>query len=147
MTPADKAREEAVHFEAVKTAYRQTKDGIALTIVLHPHDVPPSLAVSPLGTRYQVAMVEIDDTDQPVSRDPLTGAESRPRPAGTPPIARTPGEGANLHPLVRRAVMLAKDERYHQWLQRTEYPYLTVDEEIAKKHIRLVCEVESRRQI
>ena len=35
-----KVRERSYGFEAVKTALRQTKDGIAVTIVVHPNDVP-----------------------------------------------------------------------------------------------------------
>ena len=56
-------------FEAVKTSFRQTRDGYHLTLVLHPNDVPNELYTSWVGTRYQCVMVELNDQDKPVERD------------------------------------------------------------------------------
>lgn len=58
-------RSVALHCEVVKYAYRQSKDGIVLSLVIHPQSVPDALAVAPLGTRYQLAMVEIGDDELP----------------------------------------------------------------------------------
>lgn len=55
----------AVHFEGVKYAYRQSKDGIVVSFVVHPHEVPASLSTSNIGARYMVALVEIGDDEQP----------------------------------------------------------------------------------
>lgn len=60
------SRENAVSFEGVKVAMRQTKDGYALTLVIHPDDVPPGLFATPVGQRYVVALVAVDDQEQPI---------------------------------------------------------------------------------
>ncbi len=58
-------RDHAMNCEAKKHAYRQTQDGVVVSFVLHPNEVPEGLAVASLGTRYQLAMVEIDDNEMP----------------------------------------------------------------------------------
>ena len=55
----------AIHFEGIKYAYRQSKDGIVVSFVVHPNDVPQQLSTSLIGSRYMVALVEIGDDEQP----------------------------------------------------------------------------------
>ena len=62
-----KPSEAAFHFEAVKVSWRQDKDGYKLTLAVHPDNTPDELMRSWIGSRYQVAMVEIDDNEQPKS--------------------------------------------------------------------------------
>lgn len=64
----------AVHCEALKVAYRQTKDGLVVSFVIHPNDMPDALAVAPLGTRYMLVVSQIGDDEQPV---PPAGAQDR----------------------------------------------------------------------
>ena len=47
------------HFEAKKYAYRQTKDGMVVSFVIHPDDVPKEMATAPIGQRYIVACAKI----------------------------------------------------------------------------------------
>jgi hypothetical protein len=61
-------REAAIHCECRKIAYRQSKNGIVLSLLLHPHEVPDALATAPLGTRYIAALVELGDDEQPIKR-------------------------------------------------------------------------------
>ena len=61
--------EAAIHFEAVKTSMSQSKAGTILRIAIHPNDVPPSLHTDWGGSRYMVAMVKLDDEDQPEISD------------------------------------------------------------------------------
>ena len=68
MTVSDQALENAMHCEAKKHAYRQTQDGVVVSFVLHPHEVPDGLATAPLGSRYVLALVQIGDDEQPVNR-------------------------------------------------------------------------------
>jgi len=56
---------DAEHCEAKKHAYRQTQDGVVVSFVLHPNEVPEGLATAALGTRYMLAVVEIGDDEQP----------------------------------------------------------------------------------
>lgn len=66
MSIAEQAVSSHLHFEAIKAAYRQTKDGFAITLVVNPHDMPDALATAPLGTRYVAVLVEIGDDEKPV---------------------------------------------------------------------------------
>ena len=65
MTIADEARDNALHCEMVKYAYRQTKDGVVVSFVVHPNDIPAELSSSHIGSRYMVALVEIGDDETP----------------------------------------------------------------------------------
>ena len=58
-------RDAAVHFEAVKTSMSQSKQGTILRLAIHPNEVPPSLHTDWVGSRYMVALVKLDDQDQP----------------------------------------------------------------------------------
>ena len=61
--------------EAKKYAYRQTKDGMVLSFVLHPDDVPKEIATAPIGQRYMVACAQIDDHENPIRPRATTDAE------------------------------------------------------------------------
>jgi uncharacterized OB-fold protein len=65
MDAAAIARLNATHCEAKKHAYRQTQDGVVVSFVLHPQDMPEGLATAPLGTRYVLAFVELNDDETP----------------------------------------------------------------------------------
>lgn len=47
--------------EAVKVAYRQTKDGMVVSFAIHPSDMPGPLALAAVGTRMLLAVAEIKD--------------------------------------------------------------------------------------
>lgn len=64
------SRDKAISFEAVKIAMRQTKDGYALTLLVHPNDAPTDLFMGPVGQRYVVALVAVDEHDQPIAPTP-----------------------------------------------------------------------------
>lgn len=55
-----------INFEGVKIAMRQDKNGYILTLSVHPNEVPESLLRDWVGSRYQVAMVQIGDDEMPV---------------------------------------------------------------------------------
>ena len=56
----------AVHFEAVKVSMIQNKDGYMLKVAIHPNDVPDSILRDYVGYRYTVAMVLMNDQNEPV---------------------------------------------------------------------------------
>lgn len=58
----------AVYCEVKKAAYRQTREGLVISFLCHPSDMPEPLAVAPLGTRYMLAVAEIGDDEEPVER-------------------------------------------------------------------------------
>ena len=58
-------REVAIHFEAVKIAMNQDKNGLILKLAIHPSDAPQDLVIAPVGTRYMIAAVMLNDQDEP----------------------------------------------------------------------------------
>lgn len=128
----------AIHCEAVKAAYRQTKDGLVVSFVIHPNDMPNALAVAPLGTRYMLALAQIGDDEQPVSPAdiPSTTRKENPTaalPVGSaghhperamPPAGETSRSAAmkeryaassEMEKALTRAAMLPKDARFREW--------------------------------
>lgn len=66
MTLADEARANSISCEMVKYAYRQTKDGVVVSFVVHPNDVPAALSTSHIGSRYMAVLVQIGDDERPI---------------------------------------------------------------------------------
>lgn len=67
---ATTARENALPVEMRKIAYRQSaKDGLVITFAVHPDDMPADLAGAPIGSRYMVALVGLNDDETPKERD------------------------------------------------------------------------------
>jgi hypothetical protein len=103
------------HVEAKKIAYRQSRDGLVVSFVIHPNDMPDALAVAPLGQRYMLALAAIGDDEKPtpvvdqshLSRvdNPGVGATPAAPSAGDAGLGRTvgsiPATGAN-HAAVKR---------------------------------------------
>ncbi len=71
----DDIKEQTVTFEAVKVSMTQNKEGHILRLAIHPNDTPEDVLRFPVGTRFQVALVAINDEGQPeagpVTRDGL----------------------------------------------------------------------------
>ena len=78
-----KIRERSYGFEAVKTALRQTKDGIAVTMVVHPNDVPPDLMSDPIGSRYMIGMARLDEQEQIIEPESVKEGRKLSNQAGT----------------------------------------------------------------
>lgn len=150
-SPATIARDNAQHCEAKKHALRQTQDGIVVAFVLHPNDVPPSLQLAPLGTRYMLALVEIGEDENPVNRKEAI-------PSGSDPQKPAP-EADNASPvraprklvmpenrLTRTAAILCTDPVFQTFL----FEHDMIDgrsEEKAKLAIYFICHVKSRKEI
>lgn len=62
-------RNAAMGFEAVKVSMSQDRNGIVLRLNVHPNDCPPELHTDWVGTRYMVAMVRLNDHDEPETRE------------------------------------------------------------------------------
>jgi hypothetical protein len=62
-------RDAAIGFEAVKVSMSQDRNGIVLRLNVHPNDCPPELHTDWVGTRYMVAMVRLNDHDEPELRE------------------------------------------------------------------------------
>jgi hypothetical protein len=62
-------REAAMGFEAVKVSMSQDRNGIILRLNVHPNDCPSELHTDWVGTRYMVAMVRLNETDEIETRE------------------------------------------------------------------------------
>jgi hypothetical protein len=92
----EEAREAAVHFEAVKLGLSQDKSGLVLKLSIHPNDMPKDVVTDQLGARYLVAIVRMDDNDQPVK----------------------PKEKDETDRLLSRAYALCRSARFASWASR-----------------------------
>lgn len=60
---------EASQFEAVKIALKQDREGMVLTLRIHPDELCEKVLRDFVGARYQVVMVRLSDGDVPMNRD------------------------------------------------------------------------------
>jgi len=84
---------ETSQFEAVKIALKQDKEGMVLTLRIHPDELCSRVMRDFVGARYQVVMVRLNGEDKPMNRDVE--------------YERDP---------VRTAGILCKDEQFAQYL-------------------------------
>lgn len=66
---------ETSQFEAKKVALKQTKDGYAMTLAIHPDDLPDEIMRDFVGARYMVVMVRLNDNEEPLNREEYAGAK------------------------------------------------------------------------
>lgn len=148
MTIADEARDSALHFEAVKYAFRQNKEGVVVSFVVHPNEIPAALSTSHIGARYMVALVEIDDNEQ---AKPQPAKETKPVSPATPsPVLDKPPEKAKrtweqFQPS-QQAGIRSHDVRFAQFLEE-EYTSVWHETPDAAKCIRWICGVNSRAEL
>lgn len=126
----------AAHCEAKLHGFRRTQDGIVVSFVLHPQEVPQCLALDPLGQRYMLAVAQIGDDEQPASSQDVG---KRPEPdcmRGAAPArgAKSEGERARV-----RAVMLCSDRRF--------LDYFGCSAACAPRHLRAALGIASRSEI
>jgi len=66
---------ETSKFEGKKVALKQTKDGYAMTLAIHPDEIPDELLKDFVGARYMVVMVRLNDQEEPLDRREYAGAQ------------------------------------------------------------------------
>jgi hypothetical protein len=66
---------ETSQFEAKKVALKQTKDGIVMSLAIHPDDLPEELIRDFVGSRYMVVMVRLGDDEKPINREEFAGTQ------------------------------------------------------------------------
>ena len=86
---------ETSQFEGKKVALKQTKDGYAMTLAIHPDDLPEDLMRDYVGARYMVVMVRLNDQEEPLDRRDFAGAQ-----------------------MVKLAGMLCRDKDFWEWLHK-----------------------------
>jgi hypothetical protein len=66
---------ETSQFEAKKVALKQTKDGIVMSLAIHPDELPEELMRDFVGARYMVVMVRLGDDEKPINREEFAGGQ------------------------------------------------------------------------
>ncbi len=115
------------HCEAKKHAYRQTQDGIVVSFVLHPNEVPDDLALAALGTRYMLALSRIGDDEEP--QEP----EQKPK----RPVERW----ESMSP-VKQAAILCNDDQFQDWSAPGQPSF-----DGARNYILHECGITSRKHL
>ena len=127
MSDADRIAE---HFEAKKYAYRQSRDGMVLSFILHPDDVPTELATAKIGQRYMIACAQIGEDERPVVKAAVTNGERA----------------------MARANLICRERTFQEWVRLNNEREGWVandpdDETLATNVIRSVCDIESRKEL
>jgi hypothetical protein len=60
---------ETSQFEAMKIALKQDKEGMVLTLRVHPDELCGRVIRDFVGARYQVVMVRLNGEERPINRD------------------------------------------------------------------------------
>lgn len=60
---------QTIQYEAVKVALKQDKTGFMLTLSIHPDEIPEDIVRDFVGSRYQVVMVRLNDSNKPMNRE------------------------------------------------------------------------------
>lgn len=151
-------------FEAKKHAYRQTQDGIVVSFVIHPNDVPESLALAALGTRFMIGFAEIGDDERPKPNRAAKGEDAAdtasPREneitkrakiqaltdAKTAEDRAKPKRAFSDMSLSQQSGIRANDWRFQDFLEH-EYPGVWRNLKDAAASIREICGVQSRSDL
>ena len=121
----------STHCEAKKHGYRQTADGIVVSFVLHPNEVPDDVALAALGTRYMLVFTRIGDDEEPQ----------------VPEIKR-PGWPFGTLPRSQQAGILCNDETFQHWASgQIGQPNLTFCVTRARQFVLDYCNINSRREL
>lgn len=135
---ADKARAAAIHCEAKKHAYRQTQEGVVVAFVIHHADMPKNLATADLGTRYMLALVEINDDETPKAQPNVVQLQTKPQ------------EPQSWHAMkpAQQAGILCNERAFLRFLSEREgTPIAVRSPEQAAIFVRAHCLVTSRKDI
>ncbi len=142
--------------DAIKIAYRQSKDGFVVSFAIHPQDIPADLANAAIGSQWCLQLVELDEHGNANDGTSVPSQETAPvavtgEPSSAPDVGtlyQKHGERrkfTNL-PLAQQAGMLCADPVFRRFIvEELRLPCET--EEEAKEAIYLRCGVGSRTEI
>ena len=120
----ERIKERSYGFEGVKTALRQTKDGVAITIVIHPNDLPNDLLSDEIGSRYMVGMARIGDDGNIIESESVREAKRDVASAGA----------------------LCRDIDFQTWLMNNGFSDAATEEDAANA-VRNLLDIKSRSEI
>jgi hypothetical protein len=154
MTPADRARNNAISLEAKKDALSQRQSGDwKVSFTVQGIDMDTRLTQAPMGTRYAVVLVEIGDDETPVNRkEAMPNHPTKPavdaRPQPTQPQAgakREKMDWRDMQPAAQAGIR-CEDPVFIAFLKDT-YAAYWMNYEDAAAAVRDICEVHSRSEL
>ncbi len=116
-------RDRAMRFECVTKRKVHSKDGYEITIVVQPDEIPEDLLRDYIGSRYILAMVRLNDQDEPM-------------------LPKDEGQKA-----LSMAHILCKDEDFGRWLVDIYGDQGDANEIVVVDLLRSVLGIESRAEI
>lgn len=143
--------------DAIKIAYRQSKDGFVVSFAIHPQDMPADLANADIGSQWQIRLVGLDEDGNPKSDDAErsgsfrsasreAAAVNEPPPASKPRPVIAPDKR-----LTQRAGILCNDPDFQLWLRKTNNAWqlmnLGTAADKAAELVRVYCGVGTRKDI
>ena len=117
-------KELAYGFEAFKYALRQNKEGVAITLVVNPNDMPRDLLNDDIGQRYMIGMGKISDGEEIIEGDNAREARR----------------------LLISCGALCRDSDFQRWIEDNGFA-MEASEEVAAASVRGLLKVKSRSEI
>ncbi len=117
-------KELAYGFEAFKYALRQNKEGVAITLVVNPNDMPRDLLNDDIGQRYMVGMGKVSDGEEIIEGDNAREARR----------------------LLISCGALCRDSDFQRWIEDNGFA-MEASEEAAAASVRGLLKVKSRSEI
>jgi len=149
MTISETVKQSAM--EVVMTSLRKSKDGIVLSVVIHPSDIRREILTDPIGQRYMMALVPIGDDEQPntvsgsapAEASTTVGEPEEHRDRAATRSERSKQAYAQSSPAMKavvRAAILCEDPLFQTWMDAD-------DSDQAAIEVRKYCHVDSRADI
>jgi hypothetical protein len=134
------------NFEAKLCAIRKNKDGLVVSLVIHPHDASRDLMNLDIGARVMIGWAECTDApdDTRAARVASEDSVSVTEPPRETAKARTPF--AEL-PLSQQAGICCKDETFREFLAMRTGRASACKQWQAENIVRINCGIESRAQL
>jgi hypothetical protein len=117
-------KELAYGFEAIKYALRQNKEGVAITLVVNPNNIPRDLLNDAIGQRYMVGMGKISDGEEIIEGDNAREAKR----------------------LLISCGALCRDSDFQRWIEDNGFA-MEASEEATSAAVRGLLKVKSRAEI
>lgn len=135
-------------FESLKCAMRQSRDGVVISLVIHPSDVTAELMSLPIGARMAVKWATIEDEQAstlPVAPGTETAAPQSGEGTAAPPKPRRPFHEL---PLSQQCAIRCGDERFWDWLDAEYFHGIKITSaKTCAEAVRSILGISSRSEL
>lgn len=148
-------------FEALNYALRKSRDGIIISLIIHPSDISPELMALPIGARLAITWAEINDDETPKHAPVAETGNAGDTNGGSQPANRSPDAGEASLPgapskprkrfselrLSAQAGMRSHDQHFGEFMWQCHKDEMHKTYGDVAKAIRSLCDVESRAEL